>query len=146
MVIYGCCAITLQCLVVAKRSHIFKQTGSFQLQVCLNMCDLFVTTRHYKFKVKLLSYCFSFFSRFLIKLTIPSCLLLHSSLMDSPHGILFPSISKQFLFHQQQPQNKELLHCIAYICCERRLALQVVTGCLHTKGLLKLWVILITIM
>ena len=29
-----------------KRSHIFKQTCNFQLQVCLSVCDLFVTTKH----------------------------------------------------------------------------------------------------
>ena len=29
-----------------KRSHVLKQSCSFQLQVCLSMCDLFVTTRH----------------------------------------------------------------------------------------------------
>ena len=29
-----------------KKVHIIKQTCSFQLQVCLNMSDLFVTTRH----------------------------------------------------------------------------------------------------
>ena len=32
--------------MVTKRSHILKQTCSFELQVCLNMCDLYVTTRH----------------------------------------------------------------------------------------------------
>ena len=31
--------------MVTKRSHIVKQTSSFQRQVCLSMCDLFVTTR-----------------------------------------------------------------------------------------------------
>ena len=38
------------CLVVTKRSHILKQTWSWtlivQLQVCVSMCDFFVTTRH----------------------------------------------------------------------------------------------------
>ena len=29
-----------------KRSHILKQTCSFQLKVYLSICDLFVTTRH----------------------------------------------------------------------------------------------------
>ena len=38
--------LTLSCLVVTKRSTILKQTCSFQLQVCLSMCDLFVTTRY----------------------------------------------------------------------------------------------------
>ena len=32
-------------LVSTKRSHIFKQTCSFQLQVCLSMDDLLVDTR-----------------------------------------------------------------------------------------------------
>ena len=32
--------LTLQCLVSTKRSHILKQTCSFQLQVCLSVCDL----------------------------------------------------------------------------------------------------------
>ena len=40
--------LTLQCLVVTKRSRILKQTCnwtlSVQLQVSLSMCDLFVTT------------------------------------------------------------------------------------------------------
>ena len=34
--------------MVTKRSDILKQTCSFQMQVCLNMCDLFVTMRHYR--------------------------------------------------------------------------------------------------
>ena len=42
--------LTLQCLVVTKWSRILKQTCSWtlsvQLQVCLSMCDLFVTTRY----------------------------------------------------------------------------------------------------
>ena len=29
-----------------KRSHILKQTYTWKLQVCLSMCDLFVTTGH----------------------------------------------------------------------------------------------------
>ena len=29
-----------------KRSYILKQNSSLQLQVCLSMCDFFVTTRH----------------------------------------------------------------------------------------------------
>ena len=29
-----------------KRSHILKQTCSFQLQVCLSMCDILVDIRH----------------------------------------------------------------------------------------------------
>ena len=33
-------------LVVTKRSHRLKQTCSWKLQVCLSLCDLFVTTRH----------------------------------------------------------------------------------------------------
>ena len=32
--------------MVTKRSHILKQTCSCQPQVCLSMCDLFVTTKH----------------------------------------------------------------------------------------------------
>ena len=32
--------LTLWCLVVTKRSHILKQTCSFQPQVCLSVCDL----------------------------------------------------------------------------------------------------------
>ena len=39
------CPLTLWCLVVTKRSHILKQTFSWKLQVCLSMCDIFVTTR-----------------------------------------------------------------------------------------------------
>ena len=34
-------------MVVTKRSHILKQICSFQVQLGLSMCDLFVTTRHY---------------------------------------------------------------------------------------------------
>ena len=33
-----------------KKSHIPKQTCSFQLQVCLSMCDLLVDIRHQRFK------------------------------------------------------------------------------------------------
>ena len=33
-----------------KRLHILKQTCSFQLQVCLSMCDLLVDIRHQRFK------------------------------------------------------------------------------------------------
>ena len=33
--------LSLLCLVSTKRSHILKQTRSFQLQVCLSMCDTF---------------------------------------------------------------------------------------------------------
>ena len=40
-------------LAVTKMSHILKQTWSFQLQVCLSMCDLFVTTRHKRVKNKI---------------------------------------------------------------------------------------------
>ena len=43
--------LTLYCLVVANRSHTIKQTCSFQLQVCISMCDLFVTTRHWRVKI-----------------------------------------------------------------------------------------------
>ena len=39
--------------MVSKRSYILKQTCSFQLQVCLSMCDLFVTTRHYRVKMQI---------------------------------------------------------------------------------------------
>ena len=35
-----------------KKARILKQTCSFQLQVCLSMCDLFVTTRHQRVKHK----------------------------------------------------------------------------------------------
>ena len=38
--------LTLLCLVSNKRSHVLKQTCSFQLQACLSMCDLLVDTRH----------------------------------------------------------------------------------------------------
>ena len=38
--------LTLSCLISTKRSHILKQTCSFQLQVCLSMCDLLVDIRH----------------------------------------------------------------------------------------------------
>ena len=38
-------SLTLQRLVSTKRSNIFKQTDSFQLQVCLSMYDLFVEIR-----------------------------------------------------------------------------------------------------
>ena len=38
--------LTLQCLVSTKRSHILKQICSFQLQVCLSVCELLVDTRH----------------------------------------------------------------------------------------------------
>ena len=38
--------LTLYCLVSTKRSHILKQISVFHLQVCLNMCDLLVDTRH----------------------------------------------------------------------------------------------------
>ena len=34
--------------LVTKRSHILKETCSFELQVCLSICDFFVTTRHYR--------------------------------------------------------------------------------------------------
>ena len=37
-------------LVVTKRSHILKQTWSWKMQVCLSMCDLFVTTKHLSLK------------------------------------------------------------------------------------------------
>ena len=36
--------------MVTKKSHILKQTWSFQLQICLSMCVLFVTTRHWRVK------------------------------------------------------------------------------------------------
>ena len=39
--------------MVTKRSYILKQTCSFQLQVFLSMCDLFVTTRHYRVKMQI---------------------------------------------------------------------------------------------
>ena len=32
--------------MLTERSYILKQTSSFQLQVCLSMSDLFVTTGH----------------------------------------------------------------------------------------------------
>ena len=38
--------LTLLCMVSTKRSHVLKQTCSFQLQACLSMCDLLVDTRH----------------------------------------------------------------------------------------------------
>ena len=38
--------LTLSCLVVTKMWHILKQTCSFQMQVCLSICNLFVTTGH----------------------------------------------------------------------------------------------------
>ena len=34
------------CLVSTKRPRILKQTCTFQLQICLSMCDLLVDTRH----------------------------------------------------------------------------------------------------
>ena len=42
------CSIFINLLMPGgkKRSHILKQTCSWKLQVCLNMCHLFVTTRH----------------------------------------------------------------------------------------------------
>ena len=42
--------LTLQCLVSTKRSHIFKQTWSSQLQVRLSLCGLSVDSRHYELK------------------------------------------------------------------------------------------------
>ena len=33
-------------LVSTERSHILKQTGSFQLQVCLGMCGFLVNNKH----------------------------------------------------------------------------------------------------
>ena len=39
--------LTLQCLVVTKRSHIL----SVQVQVCLSMCDLFFTTRQLRVNI-----------------------------------------------------------------------------------------------
>ena len=39
--------------MVTERSYILKQTCSFQLQVCLSMCDLFVTTRHHRVKMQI---------------------------------------------------------------------------------------------
>ena len=36
--------------MVTKRSHMLKQTCTFQLQVCLSMRDLFVGTRHWRVK------------------------------------------------------------------------------------------------
>ena len=40
------CQFNLLTPVGKKRSHKLKQTCSFQLQVSLSMCELFVTTRH----------------------------------------------------------------------------------------------------
>ena len=40
------CQFNLLTPVGKKRAHKLKQTCSFQLQVSLSMCDLFVTTRH----------------------------------------------------------------------------------------------------
>ena len=45
-------SLTLYCLVSTERPHLFKQTCSFQLQVCLSMCDLSVDTRHQRVKNK----------------------------------------------------------------------------------------------
>ena len=39
-------SLTLQCLMYTKTSYILNQTCSFQLQVCLSMCDLLVDIRH----------------------------------------------------------------------------------------------------
>ena len=39
--------------MVTKRSHVLKKTCSWKLQVCLSMCDLFVTTRHQRVKLSL---------------------------------------------------------------------------------------------
>ena len=43
--------ITLQCLMFSKRSHTLKQTCSFQMQVCLSMCDHLVDIRHSRDKL-----------------------------------------------------------------------------------------------
>ena len=42
--------LTLQCLMSTKRSYILKQTCSFQLHVCLSMCDILMNMRHKRVK------------------------------------------------------------------------------------------------
>ena len=52
-----------------KRSHILKQTCSFQLQVCLSMWDLFVTTRHQRVKIETPAHvCSVNFTKFVTKI------------------------------------------------------------------------------
>ena len=43
-------SLTLKCLLSTKKSHIFKQTYGYQLQVCLSMYDLLVDTWHWRVK------------------------------------------------------------------------------------------------
>ena len=39
--------------MVTKRSHILKPSCTWKLQICLSMCDLFVTTMHWRVKTSL---------------------------------------------------------------------------------------------